>query len=208
MPTTQAKSKNKRLKRNAKQARAKATVEAIVEAAAQILARKGAPGLNTNAVARRAGVSVGSVYEYFSNKHEIVDFLLDRHLAEGEAALRDGAANLGVDPSPSDVIEALVDGAIRLHQNDPELHRVLSSEIALDQDQQKRVDNLRLGLIGAVSAALARSQEDPEIKATILVDTADALAHRWIVDEAGTPIPADRLASEMTKMLKAYLKTD
>lgn len=206
MSKLKTESSAKALKRSAKQARSKATVEAIVEASAQILSREGVAGLNTNAIAKRAGVSVGSVYEYFSNKREIVDLLLDRHLSEGETALLEGAARLSEDPSPSEVVAALVTGAIRLHQNDPELHRVLSSEIALTKEQQARIDNLRTGLIQAIAAALAPAVEEPVIKATLLVDTADALAHRWIVDDVGSHLPAERLTEEMTKMLTRYIE--
>lgn len=196
---------SKPLKRRAKQARSKATVEAIVEAAAQILSGQGLAGLNTNAIAKRAGVSVGSVYEYFADKRAIVDLLLDRHLGDGEAALRSGAAILGSDPKPADIVDALVAGSIQLHQADPQLHRVLSSEVVLSESQAQRVADLRAGLTAGIAAMLANSVEDPQLKATILVDTADALAHRWIVDDAGTPVAAERLAGEMRVMLGAYL---
>ncbi|HEY2050130.1 MAG TPA: helix-turn-helix domain-containing protein [Caulobacteraceae bacterium] len=59
-------------RRRPRQARSRATWEVIVEAAAQVLERRGLAGFNTNAVAERAGVSVGSVYRYFSDKHAIL----------------------------------------------------------------------------------------------------------------------------------------
>ena len=71
----------KKLPRRAVQARSRNTVETIVEAATRILASDGWSALNTNAVARIAGVSVGSVYEYFKNKEAILDVILDRHLS-------------------------------------------------------------------------------------------------------------------------------
>jgi len=55
-------------RRRPKQARSRATFEAIIEAAAQILERRGADGLNTNDVAERAGVSIGTLYQYFPDK--------------------------------------------------------------------------------------------------------------------------------------------
>lgn len=59
-------------RRSPKQARSRATVEAIVEAAAQILERGGPAALNTNDVAERAGVSVGTLYQYFPDKQAIL----------------------------------------------------------------------------------------------------------------------------------------
>src|SRR5438270_13603497 len=63
-----------------KQTRAKATIEIILEATAQILVEGGYERLPTNHVARRAGVSVGSIYQYFRSKEALVTALVDRHL--------------------------------------------------------------------------------------------------------------------------------
>jgi len=59
-------------RRSPVQARSRATREAIVQAATQVLEHDGPAGFNTNRIAERAGVSVGSVYQYFSNKHAIL----------------------------------------------------------------------------------------------------------------------------------------
>ncbi|HLK25692.1 MAG TPA: helix-turn-helix domain-containing protein [Caulobacteraceae bacterium] len=75
-------------RRSPKQARAKATVAAILEAAAQILERRGADGLTTNGVAERAGVSIGTLYQYFPDKHAILIAAAKRELAEATAPRR------------------------------------------------------------------------------------------------------------------------
>jgi AcrR family transcriptional regulator len=59
-----------------KQGRAKATVAAILEASVQLLGKGGLSALNTNSIAERAGVSVGSLYQYFPNKDAIVVALI------------------------------------------------------------------------------------------------------------------------------------
>jgi len=59
-------------RRSPRQARSRAACEAIVEAAAQILERDGPGALNTNAVAERAGVSIGTLYQYFPDKQAIL----------------------------------------------------------------------------------------------------------------------------------------
>jgi AcrR family transcriptional regulator len=76
---------NKR--RNPKQARARETIEAIVEATAQILERDGRDALNTNRIAERAGVSIGSLYQYFADKDAILLALARRELGKGQAAV-------------------------------------------------------------------------------------------------------------------------
>lgn len=63
---------SKRQRRNPKQARARASCQAILEAAAHILEREGPEGFNTNAIAERAGVSIGTLYQYFPDKAAIL----------------------------------------------------------------------------------------------------------------------------------------
>ncbi len=70
------------------QSRAKATEAAIVEAAARILESAGAAGLTTNHIAERAGVSIGSLYQYFPNKQAVIAALLRREWTAMLEALR------------------------------------------------------------------------------------------------------------------------
>jgi AcrR family transcriptional regulator len=68
-------------RRSPKQARSRATWDAIVEAAAQILERQGPDGLTTNDVAERAGVSIGTLYQYFPDKQAILVAAARRELS-------------------------------------------------------------------------------------------------------------------------------
>ena len=72
-------------RRRPRQARSRATWEAIVEAASQILERRGPTALNTNAVAERAGVSIGTLYQYFADKRAILVAAAQRELAADQA---------------------------------------------------------------------------------------------------------------------------
>ncbi|WP_396274326.1 TetR/AcrR family transcriptional regulator [Hyphomonas sp.] len=180
-------------------------MNAIVEAAARILADDGWQGVNTNAIARRAGVSVGSVYEYFPDKQAILAVIIDRHLAEGEDMLADAANGLAGGMAIDDIVSALVFGFIRLHEDDPRLHRALASEVPISAAQRKRIAALRSKIVTLVADVLSEHVDEAELKATLLVDTADALAHRWIVDEVGLPASADIMIAQASKMLKGYL---
>lgn len=75
-----------------RQARARASVEAILEAAAQILETGGEAAFNTNAVAERAGVSIGAVYRYFPDKRAILVALSEQEQARLDAAPASGLA--------------------------------------------------------------------------------------------------------------------
>ena len=195
----------KRAVRTAKQARSKATFDAIIEAATRILAETGWAALNTNAIAVRAGVSVGSVYEYFPNKQAILDVIIDRHLEAGEVLLAEAVGALTDAPSPDRVVGALVSGFVRLHQDEPRLHRVLSSEVPISTTQKVRAAALRENTITLVAVALGPQVKDARLRATLLVDTADSLTHRWFVDEVGLPVSADCITTEVTRMLQGYV---
>lgn len=79
------------------QARALKTREAIVEAAFQVLAKDGEAALSTNRIAERAGVSVGSIYQYFKDKDAIIHALMNRE--RDAVAARIGKELEGVSPS-------------------------------------------------------------------------------------------------------------
>jgi AcrR family transcriptional regulator len=71
------------------QARARATVDALVEAAARILAADGPDALTTNRIAEVAGVGIGSLYQYFPSKEAIVAALVERQLEADRRALEE-----------------------------------------------------------------------------------------------------------------------
>src|SRR5947199_10350657 len=66
-------------RKSASQKRSRATVDALVEATARILVREGFDKASTNRIAEVAGVSVGSLYQYFPNKEALVAAVIDRH---------------------------------------------------------------------------------------------------------------------------------
>ena len=68
------------------QQRSQATVARILSATGQVLRAKGYTGCSTNAIADAAGISKGSVYQYFANKDEIIDVLMDSIMEETTAA--------------------------------------------------------------------------------------------------------------------------
>lgn len=72
-------------RRRPRQARSRATWDAIVEAGAQVLERDGPAGFSTTSVAERAGVSIGTLYQYFPDKHAILLAAAEREIGEAPA---------------------------------------------------------------------------------------------------------------------------
>jgi len=102
------------LRKAPKQARSAETVSVIVEAAARILEQAGLGGFTTNAVAERAGVSIGSLYQYFGGKEALLGALIVREtsllITEWERALAAPTGRAAL----SDLIASAVSG--RLHR--------------------------------------------------------------------------------------------
>jgi AcrR family transcriptional regulator len=94
-------------RRTPRQARAEETVAAILEAAAQILETGGLAAFNTNAVAERAGVSIGTLYQYFADKNAVLRTLAERELrAAVERVAR--ALKGEIEPSVEGRVRAMV----------------------------------------------------------------------------------------------------
>jgi AcrR family transcriptional regulator len=112
------------------QGRAHATVDAILEAAARILEREGMGRLGTNRIAREAGVSIGSLYEYFAGRDAIVRALCERHLAGLKDLVDTAFAHLA--DAPLDLaVDVFIDALFALHASRPALHRTLQHEFPL-----------------------------------------------------------------------------
>src|SRR5919112_656444 len=105
-------------RKSATQERSRATVEALLEATARVLTRDGYDRASTNRIAAVAGVSVGSLYQYFPNKEALVAALVARHNREMLDLLREAlkeVASLDL----ATAIAKLVRAAVDAHRVDP-----------------------------------------------------------------------------------------
>jgi AcrR family transcriptional regulator len=109
------------------QQRSKATVEAVLSAAAHILEARGLAGFNTNAVAERAGVSIGSLYQYFPSKDAILVALMEQSLAVFSETLAEAIDGAPGDSLGEDLKFMLQMGLVS-HLRRPNLVRLLEDE--------------------------------------------------------------------------------
>jgi AcrR family transcriptional regulator len=115
-------------RKNASQQRSRATVDALVEATARILVKEGFDKASTNRIAEVAGVSVGSLYQYFPGKEALVVAVIERHNQEIMQTVRGELAEVMSQPLQQGV-RKLVAVAVKAHRVDPKLHRVLAEQI-------------------------------------------------------------------------------
>lgn len=197
----------KKVVRPPKQERSRQKFDFVVEAAARILSESGYAALTTNEVARVSGVSIGSVYEYFRNKDDIIAVIVDRHLTSAETSVGSFEFQGAQSWSLEQIVSSLVSGFLDLHRDDPRLHRVLSSEVPLTEQQIMRRQNLEEQIVRGVAGLLNHQVPNPALQGTLLVQTTDALVHKWLLDIDGAPVPPQVMQLELEKMLVSYLKS-
>jgi len=119
------------MRKQPRQARSRATVEAILAAGAQVLAEVGWLKFTTNRVAEIAGVSIGSLYQYFPDKTVLVEAITRRHFDDVLNVLRE----IDGGELPLEVrTERLVAGMIEIHGSNPRLHQVLLRDAAASNE--------------------------------------------------------------------------
>jgi AcrR family transcriptional regulator len=179
---------NRRLKARKKprQQRAKQTVEAILEAAAQVFEAQGYARGTTDRIAARAGVSVGSLYQYFPNKDAILLALAERHMEEGTALARALLATAPRDPASLEPwVRRLCQALLALHRSRPRLQGLLLEGLPAPPDTQARLEAAEEELTTQLAAILARLAPPghlarPRATAWVLVHALEALIHDFV----------------------------
>ena len=140
MAATRTASRSYEPRKRPRQARARATFDAILEAAAQVLARSGYAATTTNAIAERAGVSIGSVYEYFPGKDAIFACLKERLDERTYDAVIDRTQDVK-GPTPAAFLRGVLQARIEAALEQPALEALLREEIpaSVFADRDERV---------------------------------------------------------------------
>ncbi len=198
-----------RMRKNPRQARATATIEAIIEAAAQILRKEGEEALTTAKIAERAGVSIGSIYQYFPNKDAILLALIRK---EREAIAAEVARRIAeIEPKNG---EAMVRGVIATLVAAFRPRRRRRKLVALMAAFSVDRDNSGLELrqrIGALIVAASRRYPDmasrplSEISAYVIVRAVLGAIRSAVVENAKI-LDDPEFEEELCRLAIAYLK--
>jgi AcrR family transcriptional regulator len=195
----------------ASQARSRATVDALVEATARILAKEGFDKASTNRIAEVAGVSVGSLYQYFPGKEALVASVIERHQQEIAQAVRDELAHVMGQPVGK-AVRTLVAVALRAHRVDPGLHRVLAEQIprvgkleALETFSSRNFDLFRSYLERHRDEIRVR---DLDLASFVCVTSIEALTHNAVLhrSKALSGEAVEALVDEAARLVTRYLK--
>ncbi|WP_394844803.1 TetR/AcrR family transcriptional regulator [Pendulispora brunnea] len=189
-----------------RQARSQATVDALMDALAQVLTQHGYDGTTTARVAERAGVSIGSLYQYFPNKEALVAALIEHHatkiVADFEEALAgDDAASF------EDALRVLARTVLGMHRIAPALHGILNEQvprvgrIAEAMAAGRGVEQVIERLLNAHRDRLAPGR-DPARAARVIATALEALVHKAV---NGRPELLPGLEDEVHALLVGYL---
>jgi AcrR family transcriptional regulator len=188
-------------RKQATQARAAKTIEIILEAAAHILERDGFAGYTTNAIAERAGVSIGSLYQYFPNKDAITVALIDRRSAGVVAEIVDAAS----DPDWRNALAAMVGAGVTHQLHCPGLARLLDvEEVRLpNPKQEKRLVDI---VHPSVVSVLRRARIASHLSLPVLAFDLMAIT-RGMTDAAGVrgEKDADALRRRVMRAIFGYI---
>ncbi|WP_295983212.1 TetR/AcrR family transcriptional regulator [uncultured Variovorax sp.] len=198
----------KTMRKAPRQQRSRVTVDVIVEAATRVLARRGWTRFTTNEIAAVAGVSVGSLYQYFPDKLAIAEAIRQRHLDEVLATLAgsDEKGDVAAAALPQRV-ELFVDGVIAAHSVDQALHRVLVEEVPLaarssypefEAEYQRRYR----ALVAESRRETESESDDSDVAARMLSSAVEGAVHS-AARRGDLDAPAMR--AELLRLVLAYL---
>jgi AcrR family transcriptional regulator len=181
-------------------------VEAIIVATAQLLAEQGFESLTTARVAERAGVSIGSLYQYFPNKRALAAAVIDHY---GEALTASFSAAWQSHETLAQAIDAMIAAALVSHPHEPELHRALN-ELAPRVDRAEKTMEISARVAGVIETVLERHRQElaadlDRAAASALIETVlEAVSHRAIQHHP-VSLGGERMVSQCRRMIMAYL---
>jgi AcrR family transcriptional regulator len=195
------------LRKQPKQARSTELVAVILEAAVQVLAKEGAHRFTTARVAEKAGVSVGSLYQYFPNKAAILFRLQSDEWRQTTALLRGALED--VRKPPLDRLRALVHAFIRSECEEAGMRVALNDAAPLYRDapeaREARASGDRI-LEAFMREALPGASEAARAMAEDLITTTLGAAGKRFSERPRTSAEIEAYADAMADMFCAYLR--
>ena len=207
VPPPSTREKRLQPRKQPRQQRAEETRARILEAARLVFTEHGYSAGTTNRIAEGAGISVGSLYQYFPNKDAILVELVHQHMAEGAGVLAPILDEAQREPVPVEVlIRRVVHAFIGLHHEQRRLHQVLFEESprppSLLRDLHA-IEDLSVEIVADLLAKASNPPADPHLSARIAVTTVESLVHRMVANEQ--PLDLDAFEDEVTRLVAGYL---
>ncbi len=190
------------------QQRSRATVDAIVVATASVLVRDGYDALSTNRVAKEAGVSVGSLYQYFPGKEALVAAVMEQHASRMQENIAERMKNAPPAATAEDVATEMIRAMLAAQQAEPRLHRVLVEQVPRI-GALRRLHELFGNYELLVESWLLENAErievqDARMAAFVLVAAVEGLVNRATLDRPDL-VASGRLEEQILRLVLAYV---
>nr|WP_232371458.1 TetR/AcrR family transcriptional regulator [Leptospira ainazelensis] len=181
-------------------------VQKILDVVAVLLERNGAEAITTNMIAQEAEIPIGSLYQYFPNKHAVLNAVGQRHLERVNLMLSEIFQSDLSGQNWEELIDLVIDSFANFYLTEPGFAPLWSS---MKQDPElieiDRENNLKIS--ANVSRILSQFQVDPaenNIISRIIVEVTDAILNRWIREQKDKEF-SSRMIIELKIILKSYL---
>ena len=189
------------------QARSAASVDAILEATVQVLLDVGKERLTTTRVARRAGVSVGTLYQYFPNKSALLQAVLRNHLESVAEALEAVCREEKSGPL-TQMVTRLVDTFLEAKMKNLKTSVALYS-VSSDVDGMRIAREIAARVNRSIGSAVATARgpvgKDPQLVASLVQGAMSGVSHR-ILQSTSPEEHYPMFKKELALMIRAYIK--
>lgn len=181
----------------------------MLEAAAQVLERDGYEATTTDAVAERAGVSIGTLYQYFPNKDALLVALTERHALDAQVVLEPLLREI-LDGTPplADWLQRFVRASVELNGRRPRLHQILFEETPFPREQLEGMYQSGDLILQVLEQYLARATDvtvpNPRVAAYLIFRAVGSVIHAGAVRRPADVTMAD-CGEELILLLAGYL---
>lgn len=186
---------NNPTRRIPRQHRSRQTVEAVLDAVPLVMKRHGAASITTNRIAEVAGVSIGSLYQYFPDKRSVFNALHERHVGDVRNMLERHIA-ARTSSSFSEFVLDLVEDLVDLHSVETELHQLVSASVNESPEQ------FRHGMRAVFENAIAQYGSE---KTNRILFVLPSLVEGVVHGVASSPFANREAKGEAVKATLAYL---
>jgi len=194
-------------RKSPRQARSEATVDAIYEATIQVLQIEGASRLTTTRVSERAGVSVGTMYQYFPNKQALLYAVLNRHL-DHVLDVVEGTCRLSQGMNAADQVQSLLAAYIDVKTSNPSesiaLYRVIT-ELDVPELIGKVGTRMNKAMVHMLESAADLEFDDVQL-VTNMLRAAMTGVTRTVFEQNASPAQIRRMHMELRIMCQAYVQ--
>lgn len=196
-----------RSRRTPKQTRSQERFDLIVDIASKLFLEKGFDGATTNEIARRADISIGSLYQYFDNKEAIVHALAQRYVAGFREVAADVVTTDVSGLSTEQAVDRLLDPILKFHLSYPEFRTLwLATEIT--PELEASMHDINNEMVAHVQGLLeARVPGIPPRKAKLVLAVIDAVVKSLInmIGRSDDVAVKARAATEAKRVLTLYI---